>query len=218
MSVGVAAFREFGCAAVALGVHTLRCILWRLNRGGAALLKQLWRCVAQLAQQARHTCVTSLSALTTRRELAGNSFSGTIPASWAQLPNLDKVVLQPGNPQLCPQAPQGATFSLCGVSPLCSPTDLNTTSCAAYAVTPSSSGGGGGDSSFPVTAVAVPVAVVVALAAAAGVFLWLRRRKQRRQQQQKGTEEQQQIESGIDEEHEFPWVDVSAPACGWVAC
>ena len=199
---------------------------WACTRFVMSRFKQGWCCAAQTALALRCAAVTTgpahmhhPSALPTCRELAGNSFSGTIPASWAQLPNLDKVVLQPGNPRLCPQPPQGATFSLCGVSPLCSPTDLNTTSCAAYAVTPSSGGGGGGGSSFPVAAVAVPVAVVVALAAAAGVILWMRRRKQRRQQQQQeGKEQQQQIENGVDEEREFPWVDVSAPACGWAAC
>ena len=137
------------------------------------------------------------------RELPSNSFTGVIPTSWLQLASLEKVVLQPGNPGLCAQAPPGASFSLCGANPLCQPGSLNTSACAVVA--PSSSSGSSGDdggSSFPVAAVAVPVALVAALmAAGASYWLWRRRRAQQ--------QPQQQPQASDGKAGEFTWLEVS---------
>lgn len=43
----------------------------------------------------------------------GNSFSGSIPPSWAQLGKLEQVTLQPGNADVCAALPEDANFQLC---------------------------------------------------------------------------------------------------------
>lgn len=118
----------------------------------------------------QHPCLSAC------RNIAANNFSGAIPASWATLPELSKVVAQPGNPQLCPLPPDGspAMLQVCSDGPLCLPSDLNISICATTAGAAGATGDDGG-SSFPVAAVAVPVAVVVA-AAVVGAALWWRRR------------------------------------------
>lgn len=52
--------------------------------------------------------------------LTDNALTGTIPSSWANLSSLEQVTIQPGNPDLCPARPAGATFKLCdGMDLLC---------------------------------------------------------------------------------------------------
>ncbi|KAI3425130.1 hypothetical protein D9Q98_008902 [Chlorella vulgaris] len=110
---------------------------------------------------------TSLRALT----LDSNNFTGTIPASWTELANLQEVTLQPGNPDLCPVAPPGSYFYVCDATDiLCIDTLPHDTAACAGAQPADSSG-------FPVVAVVVPVAVVVAMAALAAGVLWRRRRR-----------------------------------------
>lgn len=46
----------------------------------------------------------------------GNDLSGTIPASWAQLPSLKQLYVRPGNERLCGRLPPNATFQLCDAS------------------------------------------------------------------------------------------------------
>lgn len=113
------------------------------------------------------------------QELAfdGNALSGTIPASWAQLPRLRQVVVQPGNAAMCAEAPAGAAFQLCQAGDR-----ISEVSCQAAVPSDASQCGGqpsgNSSSSFPVAAVAVPVAVVgTAALAAAGYVLWRRRRR-----------------------------------------
>ena len=134
-------------------------------------------------------------------DISSNNITGTIPATWAQLGSLEKIILQPGNPALCPDAPANATFKLCDVTDdvLCiTPLSLDAPACNDNGGGTGGGGGGsnGGDSgsggsSFPVAAVAVPVAVVAAAALAGGLLLWRRqkRRQQVQQQQDKTLED-----------------------------
>lgn len=119
-----------------------------------------------------------------RSTLSGNNLTGTIPAGWAGLPALTKVVLQPGNPGVCTTAPPGAEFKVCSASDkLCLPAEPQPGACPPTAGTVSGAAvdDSGSDDShlhgIPVAAVAVPVAVVGAAALAAVGFVWYRRRR-----------------------------------------
>ncbi|KAL4419698.1 hypothetical protein ABPG75_006796 [Micractinium tetrahymenae] len=100
--------------------------------------------------------------------ISDNALTGPIPNSWTQLPGLSQVTLHPGNPDLCPILPPGATFKACdGGSLICNgrdPLPYNASVCEGESVPDGGDGGGGGSSSFPMAAVAVPVAVVCAAA------------------------------------------------------
>lgn len=104
--------------------------------------------------------------------LTDNDLTGTVPASWLQLPSLRDVVVSPGNPELCTAVPLGAQFTLCSSADmLClTPLPVDDDAC------PGGSSSGGG---VPAAAVAVPVAVAgAAVLAAAAFLLWRRRRRQ----------------------------------------
>ena len=112
------------------------------------------------------------------RSLAGNELAGSVPASWAQLPQLQRVDMQPGNPGMCTALPEGSRFRLCqagGV--LCTaPEPSNASQCEAPTPSPA------GSSGFPtaaVAAVSAAAAVVVVLAAAAAGVWWRRKRRAR---------------------------------------
>ncbi|KAL4437441.1 hypothetical protein ABPG75_004580 [Micractinium tetrahymenae] len=136
--------------------------------------------------------------------LQRNNLTGAIPASWAQLRSLRRLVVRPGNPQLCGPIPPGLPFSVCtdedvscvreqptlldgecqvvpapgaAVPPTVSPAAVPPQP-AAPAAPPSGSSGGG----VHAAEIAAPVAVGTALLAAAGlaVFAAGRRRKRRR--------------------------------------
>jgi hypothetical protein len=118
------------------------------------------------------------------RTLDSNNFTGTIPASWTDLANLQEVTLQPGNPDLCPVAPPGSYFYVCDATDiLCIDTLPHDTAACAGAQPADSSG-------FPVVAVVVPVAVVVAMAALAAGVLWRRRRRRQAGDQYASTTKQ----------------------------
>ena len=112
----------------------------------------------------------------------GNNITGTVPASWTQLAALERIVMQPGNPDMCITLPQDATFSLCVAGDfmcLDKPGAIHASNCQAVAAT-AASAPASDSSSFPVAAVAVPVAVVGAAAiAAVGLFAWQRQRTRR---------------------------------------
>ena len=116
------------------------------------------------------------------RYIDGNNITGTVPASWTQLAALERIVMQPGNPDMCITLPQDATFSLCVAGDfmcLNKPEPSNASNCQAVAAT-AASAPASDSSSFPVAAVAVPVAVVGAAAiAAVGLFAWQRQRTRR---------------------------------------
>ena len=140
-------------------------------------LHRVWVAAHTLPQRLLPTYPGLPACLPTCSILDSNNITGSVPASWLELANLDKIVVVPGNPTFCAQLPVGATFKLCNASdPYClSPvTNTNASNCGS-APTPSPSGG----SSFPVVAVAVPVAVVgVAVLAGVAFIVW-RRRQQR---------------------------------------
>lgn len=92
------------------------------------------------------------------------------------MPALQQLYLQPGNPQLCPQAPQGANFQLCDQEEAVCMSALEPDDSSACSGVPPSSDSGGG-SSVPVAAIVVPVIAAVAIVAAGlAVFLHRRRR------------------------------------------
>lgn len=115
----------------------------------------------------------ALQQLTTLT-LQGNNLTGTVPASWANLKQLSRITLYPGNPGLCGHKPGDASFKVCHADDqlLCRPVASDDALCTALGST------GGSGSSFPVAAVAVPVAVVGALTIAAGGFLVWRKKQQ----------------------------------------
>lgn len=115
------------------------------------------------------------------RTIYGNDLSGTIPASWSELANLQDIIVQPGNPDLCPTAPAGAPFQVCAAEDVLCLDTLASDTAACAALPPSGSSDGG--SSFPVAAVAVPVAVAGVVAAVAAGLLWRRRQRRRAAEQ-----------------------------------
>lgn len=104
------------------------------------------------------------------RAIAGNSLSGSIPASWAQLTHLAAVTMQPGNPSMCTGVPEGAHFKLCQAgSFVCSePTQGSSSQCSSLPPQPGSGG------SFPVAAVVAPVGAAAVSAAVLAALLWRR--------------------------------------------
>lgn len=145
--------------------------------------------------------------------LERNDLSGTIPASWANLTSLRRLVIRPGNPILCGPVPPGLPFFLCSdedvsclrnqpTLPVCSAAAGPTPEGAAAAGGPAdggaapsapaadgssaASGGGGGGGGVSAAAIAVPVAVgsVLLAALAGGLFVAARRRRRRREQQE----------------------------------
>ena len=125
--------------------------------------------------------------------LDSNSFTGSIPDSWVQLAELQRVTVQPGNSGMCTVVPASASFSVCQAGSASarsgceapaptagqqcdagSGTQAVATQAAAAGSSSSSSSDG---SSFPVAAVAAPVAIVGAAALAAVGYLGWRRRK-----------------------------------------
>lgn len=139
---------------------------------------------AELGSQAAQRCPDGRGPCTppTRcSDLHNNSLTGSVPSSWAQLPALEDVVVQPGNPGLCVDASlDGAAFQLCQGAK-CTPPYAFASQCSSGGGTSGSgSGTSSSSSSFPYAAVAVPVAVVGAAAlAGAGFLLWRRRRRAR---------------------------------------
>lgn len=134
-----------------------------------------------------HPPIHSPCRLLPRSWLERNYLSGSIPAAWAGLSSLDRLVVRPGNPRLCGPVPAGLPFSVCtDEDPSClrQQPELQCTEPAAAtagdggAPQASSDGGGGG---VPVAAIAAPVVGGVALLlAAAAVFVAARRRRRRR--------------------------------------
>lgn len=119
------------------------------------------------------------AALLPRSLLQGNTLTGSIPATWANLTSLQRIVLQPGNAELCPLPPSTAGFKVCKEGDvLCVPGSLPYTYDTCNAAPPPPDSGG---SSFPALAVAVPCAVVGVAALGGAAWLWHRRR--RRQQE-----------------------------------
>lgn len=110
-----------------------------------------------------------------RSTIADNALTGPIPDSWAQLPTLSQVTLQPGNPGLCPVPPLGAAFRVCAsTSLICSGRDALPYDSAVCEEQATGTGGGG---SFPTAAVAVPLAVVCVATLAGLALLAVRRRR-----------------------------------------
>ncbi|KAK2080725.1 hypothetical protein QBZ16_000579 [Prototheca wickerhamii] len=108
-----------------------------------------------------------------------NQLTGTIPASWSQLPSLTALTVRPGNDGLCAALPEGSSIQFCeeqwGSCTATDQTSAGNGSCVAP--DPISTGG----SSFPVAAVVAPVVSVVVLGALLALFFWWRRRRRRRQ-------------------------------------
>lgn len=99
-----------------------------------------------------------------------------MPASWAQLASLEKITMQPGNPDMCTGLPADATFELCKAGDqLCLDQPVsNSTNCQAP---PPPLPPPGSSSGFPVAAVAVPVSVAAVAAIVAAGLLWRRQRR-----------------------------------------
>lgn len=136
--------------------------------------------------------------------MAGNNLSGAVPASWSQqLPSLQRVTLQPGNPGLCTEEPAGASFRLCSEGDVMCyralVTSTNASACSNssgefYSGSGNSTSDSGSGSSFPVVAVAVPLAVVgTVLLALAAFLLWRRRQKQQARQAALALPQQRQL-------------------------
>lgn len=139
-----------------------------------------------------------------RLNVAGNNLSGAVPASWSQqLPSLQRVTLQPGNPGLCTEEPAGASFRLCSEGDVMCyralVTSTNASACSNssgefYSGSGNSTSDSGSGSSFPVVAVAVPLAVVgTVLLALAAFLLWRRRQKQQARQAALALPQQRQL-------------------------
>lgn len=142
--------------------------------------------------------------------LERNNLTGGVPASWAALTSLRRLVLRPGNPELCGPVPPGLPFSICtdaDVSCIRQKTDLMEDRCQAgvppAAPAPAPAGGGAGPASAPpsatapgtppttgssaggggvsAAAIAAPVAVGVAMLAAVLAGLYVAGRRRKRQ-------------------------------------
>ena len=138
--------------------------------------------------------------------LQRNNLTGAIPASWTQLSSLRRLVVRPGNPQLCGPIPAGVPFSVCtdedvscarqqprllegpcAVAPAPAPGAAEPAAAPPAPGAPPEQGAeppppsGGGVNA---AAIAAPVAVGVALLAAAGLGMYAagRRRKRRREE------------------------------------
>jgi hypothetical protein len=102
--------------------------------------------------------------------------TGSVPQSWAQMPALTTVFVQPGNPGLCTQLPEGANFKLCDEDdPLCHK-PLQASDSTACIGTGSPDGSG---SSVPLAAIVAPIVAAAMLAAAAAGALYAYRRRRR---------------------------------------
>jgi hypothetical protein len=108
------------------------------------------------------------------RTVTGNNLSGSVPDSWAQLASLDRITMQPGNPDMCTGLPPDAVFKLCKAGDqLCLDQPVSNSSNCAPPPPPAPASA----SSFPVVAVAVPVTMVVLAAIVAAGLLWRRQRR-----------------------------------------
>uniref|UniRef100_A0A1D2A5N4 Protein kinase domain-containing protein n=2 Tax=Auxenochlorella protothecoides TaxID=3075 RepID=A0A1D2A5N4_AUXPR len=126
---------------------------------------------------------TGLNSLTSLA-VQGNALSGFVPSSWAQLSSLQRLVVRPGNEELCGPLPGGSAFVVCSEAGAnCTRSDSAFTGsyCAGLEATPPppASPDSGTGSSFPVAAVVAPIVAVLALGAAAALCLVLRRRRRR---------------------------------------
>lgn len=126
--------------------------------------------------------------------LQRNELSGTVPASWAALNSLERLVLRPGNPELCGPVPSGLPFYICTdadasclkerptlLEGSCAPAASPAGEPAGTGASMPQAGQSGSEDGVPVAAIAVPVAVGVPLLAA-GFLAWaaVRRRQQLR--------------------------------------
>ncbi len=121
----------------------------------------------------------------------GNNLEGSsgVPASWASMPRLSRVYLQPGNPGLCTQAPTGAAFKLCSNDdPFCraglQASDSPPGTCIDSTVGAARELEEGGSAAVPLAAIVTPIVASLAIAAAVAAAVFVRWRSRRRQHEQ----------------------------------